>query len=117
MLALPDLCRTLNLEWLKGEVPSGGVVVVVLHGVDPGESAVVSFQIKLPSKQVVSQALQCPFDGQALFFQSGIPGLTWLQLAAQIQDGVFLSRTPLGQYRSKADSQCIHLYQECPAEV
>lgn len=39
--ALANSKSDLELEWLEGEVPAGETAVVVLHGVQPGQSMMV----------------------------------------------------------------------------
>lgn len=104
---------------LKGcnAIPPGKAAVVVLHAIDPGESLMISFQVELPPKQVVAQALKCPLNGQALFLHSGIPGFTWLELAAQEHNRMFFSMVSLGQDCSKANCRCIHLHQKPSVKV
>lgn len=86
---------------------------MVLHWVDPGGSLDVGdVEVKLLAKQIVLQTIQCPLDGQTIFFHRGIPGLKWLQLAAQAEGQMFLSGVALGQDSAKANCWFIYLHQE-----
>lgn len=92
-----------ELERLQGEVSPSKATVVVLHGVDPHQGPMISLQITLLPQQVVVQALQCPLNDQTFFLHCGVPGLTRLKFAAQVQDWMLFSGVPLGQDCSKAD--------------
>lgn len=90
---------------------------MISHSLDPGQCSMVSFKVKLLSKEVILQAVKGPFDGEALFLYCWISGFPGQQLATEVDDRFFFSFTSLWQHCPKSCRGSIHLHQELLQEI